>query len=47
MGDPLDGVVAVGDNRPLGADAKVDPAAAMRLAQAARRVSDDRGHRHE
>jgi hypothetical protein len=47
MGDPLDAVVGVGDRRPLGADAEVDPAAAMRLAWVAGSVRDNRGHRHE
>ena len=47
MGDPLDAVVGMGDRRPLGADAEVDPAAAMRLAWVAGSVRDNRGHRHE
>jgi hypothetical protein len=46
-GDPLDGVVVVGDDRPLVPDPKVDPAAAARLLGHAGCVSDDGGDRHE
>ena len=46
MGDPLDGAVIMGDRGPLGADAKVDPTAAVRLAGHARLEGDDRLHRH-
>jgi hypothetical protein len=47
MGDPLDGVVVVGDDRPLLPDAKVDPAAGVRLTRDAGGVSDDGRDRHE
>src|SRR5215218_10844872 len=47
VGDPFNGVVGVGDDRPLAADAKVDPAAAIRFPWSARDLDDDRGHRDE
>jgi hypothetical protein len=44
MGDPLDGVVGMGDHGPLNTDAKVDPAASIGLAWAPGRLGDDRSH---
>jgi hypothetical protein len=44
---PLDRAVMVGDDRPLGADAKVDAAAPFRLGRVAGLLGDDRLHRHD
>jgi hypothetical protein len=46
MGNPLDRVVTMGDDRPLATDAKVDPAAGIRLGGRAGRLGDDRLDRH-
>jgi hypothetical protein len=46
MGDGLDRVVTVGDDRPLPPDPQVDPTAGVRLAGGGGRMVDDRLHRH-
>ena len=47
MGYPLDRAVGVGDDSPLGSDAKVDPTTSMRFAWTTGDQDDDRGHRNE
>jgi hypothetical protein len=47
MGDSLDGVVVMSDDRPLLPNPKVDTASGLGLDRIARSLGDDGGHRHK
>src|SRR6266498_5484702 len=47
MRHPLDRVITMGDDRPLGADAKINPAVPVRLAGGAGWLGDQRLDRHD